>query len=146
MMLNNRGWGMRDMIIYLCILILFLLFASYSVNTLYENMGNNNVADKDDLPEKNEQDVDLQYYRDLEYELISATFNYLANYYADSSIVLHNTTINVQELMDHEFIDDLYDQFGNNVCEGYSIVNRNEKGAFVVSSYINCSNYKTEGY
>lgn len=145
-MLNNHGWGMRDMIIYLCILILFLLFASYSINTLYENIGNNNVVDKYGSSEESERAFDLQYYRDLEYELISATFDYLANYYADPSVVLHNTKINVQELVNHDFIDDLYDQFGNNVCEGYSIVDRNEKGNFVVKSYINCSNYKTEGY
>lgn len=143
MKLDNHGWGMREMIIYMCILILFLLFASYSVNTLYENLAKS-TNDTDSATE-NVPPVDLQYYRNLEYKLNNATFNYLFN--ADiSSINNLNNKISLGLLEEHEFIEILYDQFGTNTCDGYSSFYRNEKGSFVVNSFISCNNYETEGY
>lgn len=143
MKLNNRGWGMREMIIYMCILILFLLFASYSVNSLYERLD----SDKSDgsKPSENIQPVDLQYYRDLEFKLNNATFNYLVSSYNSANDIVDNV-IDVELLKQYELIDNLYDQFGNNECKGYSKFYQNENGVFVVNSYVSCDNYETEGY
>lgn len=145
MKLNNHGWGMREMIIYMCILILFLLFASYSVNSLYASLESSKSTDDTSSIKENVQPVDLQYYRDLEYKLNNATFNYLLNIYNSSTDVLDNK-IDVKILEKNDFIDPLYDQFGNNTCEGYSKFYQNEKGVFVVNSYVSCDNYETEGY
>lgn len=145
MKLNNRGWGMREMIIYMCILILFLLFASYSVNTLYANLELNKSTNDTNSTSESEQFVDFNYYRDLEYKLSNATFNYLANVYSASNDDLDNK-VDVELLKEYDMIDTLYDQFGTNICKGYSKFYKNEKGAFVVNSYISCNNYETEGY
>ena len=39
-MLNNHGWGIRDMIIYSCIILLFLLIATYYIKSFYSGLSN----------------------------------------------------------------------------------------------------------
>ena len=48
-MLNNHGWGMKDMIIYSCIILLFLLIATYYIRSFYKgiSMSSPNTVEKD---------------------------------------------------------------------------------------------------
>lgn len=152
MKLGNHGWGMRDMIIYTCILILFLLVAAYSVKSLYDVIGtpveNENVPVTPPVVEEPEEDkpivVDYEYYNKLELDMKNATLNYLA---ARPTIIENDILkITSDTLVNLEYMDELYDQTKENKCLGYSNVYQDEDGDYIVKSYINCNNYVTEGY
>lgn len=154
MKLNNHGWGMRDMIIYTCILLLFLLFVAYSVKALYEviDTSKNNDSNQQDVyqppvaDEKEEEPliVDLEYYNNIENSLKEATLEYLKTYPTD----LSNDILKVSSgtLINLKFIDKIYDQTGSSTCTGYSNVYQDIDGDYVINSYISCVNYITEGY
>lgn len=155
MKLNNHGWGMRDMIIYTCILLLFLLFVAYSVNSLYDILGNtgeveeNNTVVDNQQEQENEKEeepliVDVEYYNSLEENLKKSTLDYLNTYPTDlSSGILKITS---DTLIGLNLMDELYDQTKENKCIGYSNVFQEDNGDYIVDSYINCSNYTTQGY
>lgn len=152
MKLGNHGWGMRDMIIYTCILILFLLVAAYSVKSLYDVIGtpveNENVLVTPPVVEETEEDkpivVDYEYYNKLELDMKNATLNYLA---ARPTIIENDILkITSDTLVNLEYMDELYDQTKENKCLGYSNVYQDEDGDYIVKSYISCNNYVTEGY
>lgn len=152
MKLGNHGWGMRDMIIYTCILILFLLVAAYSVKSLYDVIGtpveNENVPVTPPVVEETEEDkpivVDYEYYNKLELDMKNATLNYLA---ARPTIIENDILkITSDTLVNLEYMDELYDQTKENKCLGYSNVYQDEDGDYIVKSYISCNNYVTEGY
>ena len=46
MKFNNHGWGMKNMVIYCCILLLFLIIAVCNVQSLYKNMDVNQKGNK----------------------------------------------------------------------------------------------------
>ena len=156
MRLGNHGWGVRDMIIYTCILLLFLLVAVYSVNSLYKNIDlsnkqNNQVSSPNDSEndavdtgvEEEKIMVDYTYYEAIEKRLRNATFNYLEeNPYTNEEDILKVT---LDMLIQRDYIDVIYDQTGENVCSAYSNVYNDANDNYVVKSYINCSNYRTEG-
>lgn len=152
MKLNNHGWGMRDMIIYTCILVLFLLFVSYSIRSLYSAIetSKENYEKQQDVyqppveEEKEEQPiVDLEYYENVELKLKNATLQYLDTYSTD----LTNNILKVSSgtLINLGFIDKIYDQTGSSTCTGYSNVYQDTE-EYVIKSYVSCVNYVTEGY
>ena len=67
-MLNNHGWGMRDMIIYSCIILLFLLIATYYIRTFYKGLSNasNTVVEKNKEEEPNKKQ-DINIYKNYEF-------------------------------------------------------------------------------
>lgn len=162
MKLNNHGFGMRDMIIYTCVLLLFLLFVAYSVNSLYgllqgdkkdpmedqllifgDSKENNNVDEDNSEPENNY--VDYEYYEELENKLKNATLSYLNDYKYDLSSEILKVTSDT--LINLSYLDDFYDQFNSNVCVGYSNVYTDvNTNSYNIKAYISCSNYISEGY
>lgn len=153
MKLNNHGWSMRDMIIYTCILVLFLLFVSYSIRSLYSaiDTSKENYEKQQDVyqppveEEKEEQPiVDLEYYENVELKLKNATLQYLDTYPTD----LTNNILKVSSgtLINLGFIDKIYDQTGSSTCTGYSNVYQDTEEEYVIKSYVSCVNYVTEGY
>jgi len=80
----------------------------------------------------------------IEKRLRNATFNYLEeNPYTNEEDILKVT---LDMLIQRDYIDVIYDQTGENVCSAYSNVYNDANDNYVVKSYINCSNYSTEGY
>ena len=154
MKLNNHGWGMREMIIYTCILLLLLLFVSYSVNSFYKEMetskqnvvNNNYGSDYDDKDEESNvsNNINYIYYHNKEDLIKKATLNYLNNYSynLDSNIM----NVSLDTLINLGYIQKIYDQNNINSCSGYSNVYEDENGEYIIKSYINCGNYVTEGY
>ena len=80
MKLNNNGFGLRDMIIYTSVLLLFLLFAVYSIDSLHKtieedhleyNEKHQELIEKAKEENKKEEEtekktVDYNYYSNLE--------------------------------------------------------------------------------
>lgn len=160
MKLNNHGWGMREMIIYTCIMILLLLFVASSISSFYssmeasqaekekrykESLKNQENKKKEEQEEKNPIiEVDYDYYENLENKIKTATYDYMN----DNAYNLDNQILNVtlDTLVNLNYLEKFYDQTGANACTGYSNVYEDESGAYVINSYISCSNYTTDGY
>ena len=154
MMLNNHGWGMRDMIIYTCILLLFLLFVAYSVSSLYDFLSKptENITDNqqpvDDTPDEKEEEspiiVDIEYYENVEKRLKNATLDYFEKNPTDLSIDI--LKLDLTTLVDLGYIDKIYDQTGEKLCVGYTNTYQDVDKDYIVEAYISCDNYITEGY
>lgn len=157
MKLNNHGWGMRDMIIYTCILFFLLIFVAISINSLYEdleksknNSDNNQEVVIDDnnyeepIVDNDIFDIDYNYYYNLEDKVKSATLKYMN----DNRYDLSNNILNVSldTLVNLNYIEKLYDDKGISECSGYSNVTSNGENNYSVISRISCGNYTTEGY
>lgn len=154
MHLNNHGWGMRDMIIYTCVLILFLLLAAYLIMALYDNISieekPSNNSPKVETPVEEEQKpseiiiVDYEYYKDKETSLKLATYNYLND--IKPEMTENSIKIELNTLVEKQYIEKIFDASGAKTCEAYSKAYLNEYGEYIVSPYIKCENYTTEGY
>jgi hypothetical protein len=144
-MLNNHGWGIRDMIIYSCIILLFLLIATYYIKSFYSGLSNaSNTVVETKQEEKVEKEINYSLYKNYEQRMSNAAINYVYNHYNG----LNNgiASVRLTELISGGYIEPLYDQKDGTGCVGYSNVWDTEDGVLHASSYISCTSYKTEGF
>lgn len=158
--MGNHGWGMREMIIYMCIFAIILLFVAFSINALYkrinrdaENAKNNTpvivepVEDQQPEPviEEPPRAVDYTYYQQLEKRVYDATYKYLQEKpteIGDNILKLDSDT-----LINLGFMNPLYNDIGSQKCTAYSNVYVDAvTKEYVVRSYVRCDNYTSEGY
>lgn len=155
MKLNNHGWGYRDMIIYSCLIIVVLLVCAYNINYLYtgltadkEKNATNNVnqtVNEDNNIKPQVQVVDYNYYNQIEYKIRIATLSYLNDYNYELTGQILN--LSLDSLVDLGYMDKVYDQTGSTQCTGYSNSYVDVgTGEYIIKPYINCNNYRTEGY
>lgn len=150
---GKSGFGIREMIIYTSLLLLLLLYVSFSINTLYKNIEDNKNSSKVEKTEnkennnsnnKNENNViDENYYKGLENKLKSAAINYLNSYSYD--LTDNVITIDSTKLEELNMLDKMYDKNGSTQCDGYTNIYQSNERIFA-DSYINCGEYVTEGY
>ncbi len=153
MKLNNHGWGVRDMIIYSCLMIFFLFIVALSVSNFYDgvekskqldNKPTNNSAGTTYEEDTTTPVVNYDYYHLQETKIKNAMIDYLYDegYLLKDEIV----KISLEKLISSGKITTIYDQDNKNVCTGYVIAYANSDGTKNVRPYISCSNYITEGY
>lgn len=156
MKLNNYGFGMKEMVILMTILLVFLLLAAYNVNRLYASIETTEKERNDTVnvikkePEKEpekpviQEKVNEEYYHQLETKFNDAISKYIKDYSYDMSKQI--LTISSDTLINLGYID-LVDQFGNKTCDGYgNVFYDKEQEDYVIKSYIRCSNYTSKGY
>ena len=144
-MLNNHGWGIRDMIIYCCVILLFLLIATYYIKSFYEGFSNaSNTVVETKEEEKGKKEINYSRYKDYEQRMNRAAINYVYKHYngLNNSIA----SIRLYDLTSGGYIEPLYDQADGTGCVGYSNVWDTEDGVLHASSYISCTSYKTDGF
>ncbi len=124
MILNKRGWGLREMLIWSGILLVFLIIAIYYIYNLYSSI---------------DQELLTNTYTNLENNLERQADIYLENYY-DGELTDDNMTITKSVLKSYDLDISLKDDDGN-LCSGYVMANKNE-----VKGYISCRDYTTDGY
>lgn len=164
MKLNNHGWGMKNMVIYCCILLLFLIIAVCNVQSLYKNMdvnqkgnkqnnnsttttnnnSNNNNNNGTTSDKNSTKYIDYSIYRDYEKKMAEVGKSYVI----DNRDTLQTgiASVLLAELVTNGYIDQLYDQVNNIECYGYVNVWDDENGVYQSQAYLKCSNYTTEGY
>lgn len=156
--MNNHGWGLREMIIYMCIFAIILLFVAFSINALYKRIDRDSknrpketvivepVEEKPKVePEVKPRAVDYSYYHDLENKVYEATLKYLKDYptIIDDDIL----KVTSDSLVNLGYIDELYNDIKSEKCTGFSNVYTDDVTKnYVVRSYITCDNYTSEGY
>ena len=134
MKLNNRGWGLAMMLVFLGILSIFILVTwinSYKIADSYDDL-------KDDL--NSSAKVPIKYYHDLENRLSNAAKSFLTNNPSELCD-MYGCTIEYDGLRENNYISEMIDRYDNSECDGYVKV---EKGNY--HSFVNCENYRTAGY
>ena len=160
MKLGNHGWGMREMIIYLCIFTIFLIFIAISINSLYKKIeddtkdsDNNQSTIVEPAPEQSKDNpeidktrsVDYSYYHEEERKIYNATIRYLEDKPTETGRGVFR--IDDSTLVSLGYMGKIYNDIGTTQCTGYSNVYVQEGEAnYTIKSYIRCDNYATEGY
>ena len=156
--MGNHGWGMRELIIYMCIFAIILLFVAFSINALYKridrdakNAKNNTPVIVEPVEEQQPVEepvieqprvVDYNYYQGLESRIYNATYSYLQE---NPTIIEGILKLDSDTLINLGFMEPLYNDINTEKCSGYSNVYVQD-GNYVVRSYIRCDNYVSEGY
>lgn len=172
MKMNNYGFGFKETFIYLGLLLLILLFTSYSISSFYDNVEinneekfsylsninennnkpveNNNSIFDNDYPsydqneDTNVQVIPMDYYYDAEKKLYDAVMKYALENEIPASEYLY--TVRLEDLIKLKYIDKkIVDYVDGSDCTGYGNIIADSDG-YQVDSYIYCKNYKTEGY
>lgn len=159
MKLNNKGFGMKESLIYLCVLLLILLIASCSVSSFYDTLEesrNENYQDSYlfDVDEDEEDSdvivddedssivIDYEYYRAKEDVLASSAIRYAR----DKALTESTNTVYMDELVKNGYMDNkVVDYVSGKTCTGYADVSY-ANGVYDADSYLLCTNYKTEGF
>lgn len=131
MALNKHGWGMKEMIVFSSVLLLFLLIAVFYILRLYNGIGRNNTY-------KNSSSESYSY-TEIEDKLLNAGINYYQEYYEEGMDVRITTSM----LKKHGYLkaSDLKEKNEKKECTGYVLVENME-----VFSFIQCPNYETIGF
>ncbi len=139
MKLNNHGWGLREMLVLSSILLCFLLVAIIMVMRLYNNLEDSIDLDKVDNTKK----IDEVYYHNLEYQVQNAGVKYFNNVGVDVSV--GEVNVSLDKLIDLGYITRFKDDITGNYCDGYVKIYIEDE-ILNIDGYINCDNYRTEGY
>lgn len=149
MKLNKNGWGMAQLIAGICVILVFLLIATFftlKLNAWLEDNGvTTNTTKETNTNTESLEGTAKSYYVSLSNELITATNEYIA----DEGLVLEkNSTIQIQLdlLVNHGYIETIKDYYTKNICTGYTLTYLDSDYIKEINAYIKCDNYTTEGY
>lgn len=115
-LLDNRGWGTKEMILLSCGLLIILLFVAISIYKFYHAV----------------EPVAPQY------GLLERTIKAEAEEYA--SFNGKKSVITLKELKAADYIT-IFTDINDNPCDGYVLLEDNE-----YTPYISCEYYRTNGY
>ena len=148
MKLNERGFGLREEIIAICIMLILLLYVTFQISSIYRSMSSDSnesnttiVPPEEPEVETKHEEVDTFYYENLENRVKNATLDYIQENnvaLSDNIIVVYSDT-----LINNGYLSTMYDQFGSSKCSSISNVYQSD-GDIKVTVYLNCSNYNTK--
>lgn len=156
MKLNNKGFGMKETLIYLAVLLLMLLIASCSVMSFYddletskenekehyENENNNNDNNVVIVDDDDNINIDYKQYYNAEKKFETAVKDYALKNGFGSTL----NTVTLEEVVKSGSLEDpIVDYIDGSKCTGYANVYY-QNADYQVSVYLLCTNYKTEGY
>ena len=139
--LNNKGWGLAELLIGIAIIIVFLLIAvfySLRLNNMFNNKDNNNNT-------KDTKSIDESYYLNKISDMVIATDKYLK----DNNLELEiDSSINIDliSLVQLNYIKEITDYKTNRTCNGYTLATKNNTGILDIKGYLKCDNYVSKGY
>lgn len=119
--LNNKGWGMKEMIIISLILFICLFIASYYIYVLYNRLISNDNSE----------------YYTLEVKLKNAASKYIIDYNVNTNDPI---AITLSELRKKRYIL-IFEDDNSNACDGYVLIKN-----YDYTPYITCNDYTTDGY
>lgn len=133
MKLNNRGWGIKEMLLLSAVLIFFFGVAIYFIYMLYSSL---------DLGLNDDSNyIEIRQYEAIEEKIEEDALDYLLN---EDYYVNVGDKILLNELIKEGYIDFIYDPNTDGLCEGYVVVKSIENS--VVDAFIKCDEYETNGY
>lgn len=153
MKLNNRGWGLQELLVGIGILLFCLLLIVSLINRnfrrLSESMGNNstNNSTEQKRPVQNEEKEEYTSYKDIETAMKKAAREYNAAIYGEDLQEDDNITVTLKSLIRDNYIEPVHDIKDSKVtCSGY-VTFIKERNKVTYSPYLKCgSRYTTKGY
>ena len=140
MKIDNKGWGLNTMLIMVCIILVFLLLATYFAISLNAQLGNENNKSEEQVQKM----VNQSYYINKVNDMTDAAQSYI--YDKDVKLSSNPLKINMSTLVAHNYMEYIKDSKTGNTCMGYSVAYYNENNIKIVKSYIKCDNYESKGY
>lgn len=137
--LNNRGWGLQVMMIFVLILMIALVVIAVLVNQTFSDITG---PTKDPIVNPGNDDIS---YKDLEKELLDAVKDYQEIHYEASSLEGEMITVSLDKLQKENLIDEIEDIKTSRPCTGYGTFEL-KSGKIVYNAYLKCDHYKTSGY
>lgn len=132
MRLDNRGWGLKNML-WICAILIIALFISISI--FNSTFGANGVVTY--MTSINTNTTNNVTYKEIEDEMVTSAIKYLK----DNQITIDNDieyTISLNDLIKNDYMKRVV--INDKECSGYVVINNDHK------AYIKCQNYTTEGY
>lgn len=130
MKLNNKGWGIQVMMVFILILMICLVIIATLINSNFKELTNTNSSKSFD-------------YKKLEQQMTDACEKYISI----KNVQLENDDtykITLNKLQNENLISEIRDDFSK--CTGYSVIEKKNNKTFC-TSYIKCgNNYKTKNY
>ena len=161
MKLNNKGFGMKETLIYLSILLLVLLIASCSISSFYDDLENskddeyvpsynyeNDDDDEDEvIVDDEDEKIEINY---AQYYIAEANFKDAVELYANAYELRDSlTTLKLEDIENSGYLEkDIVDVVDGSKCTGYANVEYEDVygGRYNIDVFISCANYRTEGY
>lgn len=135
MKLGNNGWGTRELIIYSCILLSFLLFAMVMLDAFYADLEKTTGSVANTLKEDK-----ISTYYEYENEMRNVVISYINENNVDVS---DGFVVSLDTLVNKEYIKPFYDLDDNSKCSGYIVVQKSNDN-FSIEPNLICSNYRSE--
>lgn len=153
MKLDNKGWGLQELLVGIGILLFFLLLIVSLINQnfkrLSETMGNNhNSSVEQKRPVQNEEKEEgYTSYKEIENAMKKAAREYNATIYGEDLQEGDNITVTLKSLIRDKYMEPVYDIKNSKVtCSGY-VTFIKERNKVTYSPYLKCgSRYTTKGY
>lgn len=128
MLFNKQGFGLRDMLIYSGVIVVFFFVAIYFIVSMYHEFS---------------VEVTVDNYQKLEKQLEENALIYINDYY-EGDLYSDGMIINRSLLRAHDLDVALIDRT-NHACSGYVYANKTH-GKINTKAYIKCNSYMTDGY
>lgn len=135
MYLNNKGWGLKEMILLSCIILAAVFVAAIMINTLYKDLDMNINGNNASNPSSSNQNKEEKY-EAIERNLLSA-----AKKYARENNLEDEESIDSDTLIANGYLTVSKMTNEDDTCEGY-VTKQNTS----YKSYISCESYETKGY
>ena len=166
--MNNKGWGLSEMLFCLCILVVALAVAvimiNRNINEFNETIGGNNKEENEKLPNKdnkkeenkeeekeevNEQPVVQEYktYKEIEDAMINSAKQYQEKIYGGTLLEGDKISVTMKSLINNGYLTKITDPNNEKIeCSGYvTFIKENSKINY--DAYLKCKDkYTTEGY
>lgn len=130
--MNNKGFGIKEMIFFSLFFISFILIVSILVSKNFKEIA----------PNKNNKES-ITYY-DLEVKMVNASKKYMNNTYKNIENDIE-IPIKLKTLVNSNYLAPVKDIQTKNECNGYVIFIK-EDNTVQYKPYLKCDGYKTNGY
>lgn len=130
MSLNNRGWGLKEMLLLSSIILVAVFVAAIMINNLYKDLDitlKGNTSTNQNTKEN---------YTTIERNLLNAAKKYARENELEEEDFIYSDT-----LVDEGYLTLSKMTANDDVCDGYV-----EKKNTSYKAYISCSSYETDGY
>ena len=141
MKLNNKGWGLPELLIGIAIIIAFLLIAVFYSLRLNRMLQNHSTTIDSSLKEEINED----YYILRTNDIMDAAYKYINK----EDVELEQgsyTRISLATLISKGYIGKIYDSKTKNACIGYALASVDVSKITDIKAYLKCDNYVSKGY
>ena len=136
-MLNNKGWGGKDILLVVCVMALAVIITMFMYNKNFKSLFEGD-KDIESIPT---EDYD---YEKAEITLEEAAKKYYKENFSEEKVgEIPTMTVTSSTLTDKGYMDKL--KAGNEKCSGYVTI-KNNAGKKSYKPYVKCENYSSNGY